>query len=60
MLRTPRYGPGNPHLLSTLKTGLVGGNYDEYDNRQEVNVPRCALPKLPAWKVSRIHPVSGG
>lgn len=47
-LATPdvvRYGPNNPHPLSTLKTELVWeGKYDEYGNRREVDVAGCAMP----------------
>ena len=38
-----RYGPNNPHPLSTLRTELVWeGKYDEYGNRREVDVA-CAM-----------------
>ena len=40
-----RYGPDNPHPLSTRKTELVWeGKYDEYGNRREVDVAGCAMP----------------
>jgi len=40
-----RYGPNNPHPLSTRKTELVWeGKYDEYGNRREVDVAGCAMP----------------
>jgi adenine-specific DNA-methyltransferase len=40
-----RFGPDNPHPLSTLKTELVWeGKYDEYGNRREVDVAGCAMP----------------
>lgn len=40
-----RYGPDNPHPLSTLRTELVWeGKYDEYGNRREVDVAGCAMP----------------
>jgi adenine-specific DNA-methyltransferase len=40
-----RFGPENPHPLSTLKTELVWeGKYDEYGNRREVDVAGCAMP----------------
>jgi adenine specific DNA methylase Mod len=40
-----RYGPGNPHPLSLLKTELVWeGKYDEYGNRRAVDVAGCAMP----------------
>jgi hypothetical protein len=40
-----RYGPDNPHPLSTRRTELVWeGKYDEYGNRREVDVAGCALP----------------
>jgi len=40
-----RYGPGNPHPLSTRKTELLWeGKYDEYGNRREVDVAGLAMP----------------
>jgi adenine-specific DNA-methyltransferase len=40
-----RFGPENPHPLSTLKTELVWeGKYDEYGNRREIDVAGCAMP----------------
>jgi DNA modification methylase len=40
-----RYGPQNPHPLSTMRTELVWeGKYDEYGNRREVDVAGCAMP----------------
>jgi adenine-specific DNA-methyltransferase len=40
-----RFGPGNPHPLSTLRTELVWeGKYDEYGNRREVDVAGCSMP----------------
>jgi adenine-specific DNA-methyltransferase len=40
-----RFGPDNPHPLSTLKTELVWeGKYDEYGNRREIDVAGCAMP----------------
>jgi len=40
-----RFGPENPHPLSTLKTELVWeGKYDEYGNRREVDIAGCAMP----------------
>jgi len=40
-----RYGPDNPHPLSTLKTQLVWeGKYDEYGRPREVDVAGAALP----------------
>lgn len=40
-----RFGPENPHPLSTLKTKLVwDGKYDEYGNRREIDVAGCAIP----------------
>lgn len=40
-----RYGPGNPHPLSQLKTELVwDGKYDEYGRRREVDIAACAMP----------------
>ena len=41
----PRYGPGNPHPLSQMKTELVWeGKYDEYGNRREVDAAALAMP----------------
>ncbi len=40
-----RWGPDNPHPLSTLKTELVWeGKYDEWGNRREVDIAGCAMP----------------
>jgi adenine-specific DNA-methyltransferase len=40
-----RYGPNNPHPLSTRKTELIWeGKYDEYGNRREVDIAGCAMP----------------
>jgi adenine-specific DNA-methyltransferase len=40
-----RYGSSNPHPLSQMRTQLVwNGKYDEYGNRREVDVARCAMP----------------
>jgi adenine-specific DNA-methyltransferase len=40
-----RFGPENPHPLSTLKTELVWeGKYDEYGKRREIDVAGCAMP----------------
>lgn len=40
-----RFGPGNPHPLSTLKTELVWeGKYDEYGNRLEIDIAGCSMP----------------
>jgi len=40
-----RWGPDNPHPLSTMKTELVWeGKYDEYGNRREVDIAGCAMP----------------
>ncbi len=40
-----RWGPGNPHPLSQLKTELVWeGKYDEYGRRREVDVAACGMP----------------
>ena len=40
-----RYGPDNPHPLSTRRTELVWeGKYDEYGNRREVNIAGAAMP----------------
>lgn len=39
-----RFGPDNPHPLSTLKTELVwDGKYDEYGRRREVDVAGCTM-----------------
>jgi adenine-specific DNA-methyltransferase len=41
----PRWGPNNPHPLSTMKTELVWeGKYDEWGNRREVDIAGCAMP----------------
>jgi len=41
----PKYGPGNPHPLSQMKTELVWeGKYDEYGNRREIDVAGLAMP----------------
>jgi adenine-specific DNA-methyltransferase len=40
-----RWGPNNPHPLSTMKTELVWeGKYDEWGNRREVDIAGCAMP----------------
>jgi adenine specific DNA methylase Mod len=40
-----KYGPHNPHPLSTLRTELVWeGKYDEFGNRREVYSGSLALP----------------
>jgi len=40
-----KYGPGNPHPLSTLRTELVWeGKYDEYGNRREVDAASLSMP----------------
>jgi len=40
-----RFGPDNPHPLSTLKTELVWeGKYDEYGRRREVDIAGSAMP----------------
>lgn len=40
-----KYGPHNPHPLSTMRTELVWeGKYDEFGNRREVNVAGLAMP----------------
>ncbi|HEY4301287.1 MAG TPA: DNA methyltransferase [Candidatus Didemnitutus sp.] len=40
-----RYGPGNPHPLSALKTELVWeGKYDAHGRRREVDIAACAMP----------------
>ncbi len=41
----PKYGPGNPHPLSALKTELLWeGKYDEYGNRRDVDAAGLAMP----------------
>ncbi|MBI5213847.1 MAG: site-specific DNA-methyltransferase [Nitrospirae bacterium] len=45
MSNSMKYGPDNPHPLSTRKTELVWeGKYDEYGNRREVDIAGCAMP----------------
>lgn len=40
-----KYGPHNPHPLSTMRTELVWeGKYDEFGQRREVDVARLAMP----------------
>src|SRR5579875_3876712 len=40
-----KYGPHNPHPLSTMGTELVWeGKYDEFGNRREIDVARLAMP----------------
>ena len=40
-----KYGPGNPHPLSTRKTELIWeGKYDEWGNRREVDIAGMAMP----------------
>jgi adenine-specific DNA-methyltransferase len=40
-----KFGPDNPHPLSTRKTELIWeGKYDEYGNRREVDIAGCAMP----------------
>jgi len=40
-----RFGPGNPHPLSQMRTELVWeGKYDEYGRRREVDVAGSAMP----------------
>src|SRR5207249_1178572 len=42
---TTKYGPGNPHPLSVLKTELVWeGKYDEFGNRREIDAASLAMP----------------
>ena len=39
-----KYGPDNPHPLSTMRTELVWeGKYDEFGNRREISVAGLAL-----------------
>jgi adenine-specific DNA-methyltransferase len=45
MAEEVRYGPTNPHPLSTRRTELVWeGKYDEYGNRREVDIAGMAMP----------------
>src|SRR3989338_517398 len=45
MSKLNKYGPDNPHPLSTKKTELVWeGKYDEYGNRREVDIAGGAMP----------------
>ena len=45
MTEINQYGPGNPHLLSQMRTELVWeGKYDEYGRRREVDVAGSAMP----------------
>jgi DNA modification methylase len=40
-----KYGPHNPHPLSTMRTELVWeGKYDEFGQRREADVARLSLP----------------
>ena len=40
-----RWGPDNPHPLSTMKTELVWeGKYDEFGRRREVDISGSAMP----------------
>lgn len=40
-----KYGPHNPHPLSTMRTELVWeGKYDEFGQRRELDVARLAMP----------------
>lgn len=40
-----RYGPNNPHPLSTRKTELVWeGKYDEWGNRREIDIAGMSMP----------------
>lgn len=40
-----RYGPDNPHPLSTRRTELIWeGKYDECGSRREVDIAGCAMP----------------
>jgi DNA modification methylase len=45
MISVNKYGPGNPHPLSTMRTELVWeGKYDEYGRRREVDLAGYAMP----------------
>jgi adenine-specific DNA-methyltransferase len=40
-----KYGPGNPHPLSQMRTELVWeGKYDEYGRHREVDIAGLAMP----------------
>ncbi|UPJ49640.1 site-specific DNA-methyltransferase [Bradyrhizobium sp. 200] len=40
-----KYGPHNPHPLSTMRTELVWeGKYDEFGSRREVDAARLSMP----------------
>lgn len=59
----PRWGPGNPHPLSQLKTELVWeGKYDEYGCRREVDAAACAMPlqRIETIDQPRSEAVAGG
>ena len=45
MTQIKKYGPANPHPLSTMKTELIWeGKYDEYGSRREVGLAGYAMP----------------
>jgi adenine-specific DNA-methyltransferase len=40
-----KYGPHNPHPLSTMRTELIWeGKYDDFGNRREINIAGLSLP----------------
>ncbi len=55
MANITKYGPDNPHPLSTRKTELVWeGKYDEYGNRREVDIAGCAMPMQKIETIDRL------
>ncbi|UIE37320.1 hypothetical protein [Leptodesmis sichuanensis] len=52
MTQQPTYGPHNPHPLSQMRTELVWeGKYDEYGQRREMDIARCAMPFASAFRL---------
>src|SRR5688572_22338157 len=48
----PRYGPEQPHPLSTLQTELVWeGKYDEYGDRRQPALPAQPPPLRPVEQI---------
>ena len=44
-IKALKFGPDNPHPLSTMKTELVWeGKYDEFGNRREIDIAGDAMP----------------
>ena len=63
MIRTPIYGTGNPHPLSTMKTELVYEvKYNDYGNRHEWTLPGAPCPsrRLRPSTSSGVRPRPGG